>query len=127
MTTVTRLGLAGAAAVVVLCVAGPAQAGVLRGDFQPHAVSGVTLLDGADGLEHTLMCPPDENVLGGGFTVSAPAGRELSRTPSDVLSSRPTSDATGWTVAVRKDLAPAGPAALTIQIVCTEGEVTPGG
>jgi hypothetical protein len=132
MTSVIRLGFTGAAAVLAACVATPAYAGVLHADFQPRAVTGVTLLEGADGNEHTLMCPPDESVLGGGYTLSAPAGRSLAAAPADVLASRPTADATGWTVAVRKLLAPAegrgaDPAALTLQLVCTEGEVTPGG
>ena len=132
MTSVIRLGFTGAAAVVALCVATPAYAGVLRADFQPRAVTGPTLPEGADGNEHTLMCPPDESVLGGGYALSAPAGRYLSATPADLLSSRPTADATGWTVAVRKELVPTegrggGPADLTLQLVCTEGEVTPGG
>lgn len=108
MTSVIRLGFTGAAAVLAVCVATPAYAGVLHADFHPRTVTGVTLLEGADGNEHTLMCPPDENVLSGGYTLSAPAGRSLSSAPADLLSTRPTEDATGWTVAVLKTLAPAG-------------------
>lgn len=113
MTSVIRLGFTGAAAVLAVCVATPAYAGVLHADFHPRTVTGVTLLEGADGNEHTLMCPPDENVLSGGYTLSAPAGRSLSSAPADLLSTRPTEDATGWTVAVLKTLAPAGARAPT--------------
>ncbi|MEY9943026.1 hypothetical protein [Kitasatospora sp. GAS1066B] len=95
--------------------------------MQPHTVSGEVIKNGADGTERTLMCPPEENVMGGGFSVSPGAGRHLESTPADVLTSRPTADATGWIVAVRKqDLSAAGngaePADLTLQVVCTEGE-----
>jgi len=122
MISAVRITFTAGTAAFVAAICAPAYATVLGADFHPQAVSGTTISRGADGLEHTLMCPPDENVLGGGFTVSAPA---------DVLTSRSTEDATGWIVAVRKSLRPvnghAGPADLTVQVVCTEGEVTPGG
>jgi hypothetical protein len=132
MINTVRITFAAAAALCAAALAAPAHAAVLGADFHPQAVSGATVARGADGLERTVMCPPDENALGGGFTVSAPAGRELDALPGDVLTSRSTPDATGWTVAVRKSLRPAGgaaadPADLTVQVVCTEGEVTPGG
>lgn len=133
MSRAARLTFAAAGALLAAAVGTPASATALHADFQPHAVVGATISRGADGAEQTLMCPPDENVLSGGFTVSAPSGRKLGPTPADVLTSRPTDDATGWIVAVRKSLRPttrgaaAGPADLTVQAVCTEGEVTPGG
>ena len=131
MISAARLTFITVAALGVAAVGAPAYATALGADFTPRAVSGPVISGGADGAEHTLMCPPDESVLGGGFTVSAPAGRELDVFPGDVLTSRSTADATGWIVAVRKSLRPdagvAGPADLTIQTVCTEGEVTPGG
>jgi hypothetical protein len=130
MNRAVRLTVTAVTALFAAAVGAPAYATVLGADFSPHAVSGPAVSRGADGAEHTLMCPPDENVLGGGFTVSAPAGRELEATPGDVLTSRSTADATGWIVAVRKSLRPvagvAEPADLTVQAVCTEGEVTPG-
>lgn len=121
-----RLTVTAAVALLAMCAGTPAYA-----DFSPQSVTGPTISQGADGTERTLMCPPEENVLGGGFTVSAPLGRDLDATPGDVVTSRPTGDATGWIVAVKKSLRKssgvAGPADLTLQIVCTEGEVTPGG
>jgi hypothetical protein len=126
-----RLTLTAVAALFAAAVAAPAQAAALHADFNPRSITGPTIHQGADGAEHTLLCPPEENVLGGGFTVSAPAGRHLDRQPGDVISSRPDADATGWIVAVAKSLEPAKghprvPADLTVQIVCTEGEVSPG-
>lgn len=127
MISAARLTFTAVTALCAAAVGAPAYA-----DFTPQAVSGPTINRGADGVERTLMCPPEENALGGGFTVSAPAGRELDLVPGDVLTSRSTADATGWIVAVRKGLrrvaggAP-DPADLTLQVVCTEGEVTPGG
>ncbi|WP_042381848.1 hypothetical protein [Streptacidiphilus melanogenes] len=132
ITNPSRAALtAAAAALLVLAAAADGQAADARRSMQPHAVTGVLIPGGADGTEHSLMCPPDENVLGGGFTVSAPPGRHLAPTPDDVLSSRPTADATGWTVAVAKTTLPqrgeaAEPADLTLQIVCTEGQTAPG-
>jgi hypothetical protein len=131
MISAARLTFTAVTALLAAAVGAPAYAAVLGADFHPQAVSGSTVSRGADGAEHMLMCPPDENVLGGGFTVSAPAGRELEAAPGDVLTSRSTADATGWIVAVKKSLRPvagvAEPADLTVQVVCTEGEVTPGG
>ncbi|WP_042369444.1 hypothetical protein [Streptacidiphilus neutrinimicus] len=131
----SRAALAAAAtALLLLTSGGGAQAAGTPGTpraMQPHAVIGRLIPGGADGTEHSLMCPPDENVLGGGFTVSAPPGRQLAPTPDDVLSSRPTADATGWTVAVDKATLArhneaTEPADLTLQIVCTEGQTAPG-
>lgn len=127
MATAVRLSLAAAAALL----AGAALAAPARADSQSRTTTGPTIAQGANGSEQTLMCPPDENVLGGGFTVSAPAGRALAAEPGDVLASRPDPDATGWTVAVRKSLAAAphaapAPADLTVYVVCTEGETSPG-
>jgi hypothetical protein len=131
MISAARLTFTAVTTLFAAAAGAPAYATALGADFTPRAVSGPVVAHGADGAEHTLMCPPEESVLGGGFTVSAPVGRELDATPSDVLTSRSTPDATGWIVAVRKSLRPAagvaGPADLSIQAVCTEGEVTPGG
>lgn len=131
MTRAARLTATAAVALLAASLSSPAYAAVLRTDFQPHAVTGATIREGADGAEHTLMCPPDENVLSGGYTVSAPTGRELDGAPGDVLTDRPTTDATGWIVAVRKSLRAhhdglREPAELTLQVVCTEGESGPG-
>ncbi|WP_329560756.1 hypothetical protein [Kitasatospora sp. NBC_01266] len=133
MISTTRISLAAAAAAALLVVtAGSSAAAGPRRSMQPHAISSDVLVNGADGTERTLSCPPDENVLSGGFTVSAGAGHTLDTTPADVLASRPTVDATGWIVAVGKrelasgEKAPSVPADLTIQIVCTEGESGPG-
>lgn len=126
MATAARVTLAAATTLLAaLAAATPAHA-----DSQSRTTMGPTISKGADGTEQTLMCPPDENVLGGGFTVSAPAGRTLDSEPGDVITSRPDPDATGWIVAVRKSLAPlsraAAPADLTLYVVCTEGETSPG-
>jgi hypothetical protein len=131
MACAARLTATAVTALLAAALAAPAQAAALRADFTPRATSGASISQGADGTERTLQCPPDENVLGGGFTVFAPAGRTLAATPSDVLASRATADATGWIVAVRKSLNPtrhaaAGPADLILQVVCTEGETSPG-
>ena len=125
MATAARLALTTATTLLAaIAAATPAHA-----DSQSRATAGPTISHGVDGTEQTLMCPPDENVLGGGFTVSAPSGRTLGAEPGDVLTSRPTPDATGWIVAVKKSLRPAshgGPADLTLYVVCTEGETAPG-
>lgn len=131
MARAVRLTLTAVAALFAAAVAAPAQAAALHADFNPRSITGPTIHQGANGAERTLMCPPEENVLGGGFTVSAPAGHRLSGMPGDVISSRPDADATGWIVAVGKSLEPinghaAAAADLTVQIVCTEGEVSPG-
>lgn len=142
----TRGALAAAVAAGVLAAVAGGTASAAPRDAQPQAVPGKVIKGGADGHPHTVMCPPEESALSGGFAVSAPRGRQLSGTPSDLLESRPTADATGWTIAVRKDLAPnAGhghghsrgryhradttpdPADLTVYLVCTQGENTPGG
>jgi hypothetical protein len=123
------------ALVVMTCGAATAAA---QTTVQPQAVQGGVIKGGADGTPRTLMCPPEENVLSGGYALTAPDGRTLGRRPADVLESRPTPDATGWVVTVRKDLAPTGrgrhparhttaPADLTLFVVCTQGENTPGG
>lgn len=129
MASAARLLATAVTALLAAAVAAPAHAA----DLRPGTVTGPTIRQGADGAEHTLMCPPDEMVLGGGFTVSAPRGRKLEDRPSDLLSSRPTADADGWIVAVGKSLKPISdrvhghtPADLTLVIVCTEGEVSPG-
>lgn len=125
MATAARVTLAAATTLLAALAAAPAHA-----DSQSRTTAGPTISHGADGTEQTLMCPPDENVLGGGFTVSAPAGRTLDSAPGDVITSRPDPDATGWIVAVHKSLEPlahaAAPADLTLYVVCTEGETSPG-
>lgn len=131
--TLKRAAVAMGTSVLVV-VAGGATA-VAQTTVQPQAVPGGVIRGGADGSPRTLMCPPEENVLSGGFALSAPQGRTLGHAPADLVESRPTEDATGWIVTVRKDLAPAGrsrpahgtPADLTLYVVCTQGENTPGG
>lgn len=120
--------------VAMACGAAPAAA---QTTVQPQAVPGPVVKGGADGTPRTLMCPPEELVLSGGYTLTAPDSRTLGHVPADVLETRPTADATGWIVAVRKDLAPLGggyhrgsgadPADLRLFVVCTQGESTPGG
>ncbi|WP_327287197.1 hypothetical protein [Streptomyces sp. NBC_01198] len=121
---------------VLVVMAGGGTTAVAQTTVQPQAVQGGVIRGGADGSPRTLMCPPEENVLSGGFALSAPRGRTLGHTSADLVESRPTPDATGWTVAVRKDLARdarsrpghRGTAAdLTLFVVCTQGENTPGG
>lgn len=131
MASAARLTFAAVTALFAAAVAAPAQAALVHADFNPRSITGPTISQGANGAERTLMCPPEENVLSGGFTLSAPAGHRLDGRPSDVISSRPDADATGWIVAVKKSLESAGnhpavPADLTLQIVCTEGMISPG-
>ncbi|SHM08396.1 hypothetical protein [Actinacidiphila paucisporea] len=133
--TLKRAAAAAGTSVLVVMAGGGATAGA-QTTVQPQAVQGSVIRGGADGTPRTLMCPPEENVLSGGFALSAPQGRALGRGPADLLESRPTPDATGWVITVRKDLAPAdrgrpgtlgAPADLTLFVVCTQGENTPGG
>ncbi|MFB7666940.1 hypothetical protein ACFC1R_23825 [Kitasatospora sp. NPDC056138] len=128
MSSKKRIVMAAAAGVFVLA-ATSGSAAATPSMLAPHAVAGDTIQGGADGKPHELLCPPDENVYGGGFSVTPSANRRLDERPTDVLESRPNDDATGWIVAVRKsDCPPDGqhgdskPANLTIHIVCTEGE-----
>jgi hypothetical protein len=101
---------------------------VAQGADQPQATPGQVIAGGADGTPRTLLCPPEESVMSGGYVLSAPHGGRLGGTPADLLESRPTADATGWTIAVRKDLADGRTEAdLTLYVVCTQGENTPGG
>lgn len=133
--TLNRAAAAVGISMLVVTAGGGATA-VAQTTVQPQAVQGAVIKGGADGTPRTLMCPPEENVLSGGFALSAPEGRRLGHVPADLVESRPTEDATGWVVAVRKDLTPegrdrhpghAGPADLTVWVVCTQGENTPGG
>jgi hypothetical protein len=130
MPDTARLTLTTATVLLTAAVCTPAYASALREDSQSRVTTGPTISHGADGTEQTLMCPPEENVLSGGFTVSAPSSRTLDAEPGDVLTSRPTADATGWIVAVNKSLRPASdaaaPADITLYVVCTEGETSPG-
>lgn len=132
--TRTRVVAAGAAALAAASAAlsGGTATAAPQGAVQPQAVAGGVILGGADGKPRTLMCPAEENVMSGGFTVSADAGHKLGPDPADLLESRPTADATGWVIAVRKlQLADAKekakPANLVVHVVCTQGENTPGG
>ena len=124
---------AAAGASVFVVLAGGGAAAVAQGADQPQAKAGHVIDRGADGAPRTLMCPAEESVMSGGYVLSAPHGRVLGDTPADLVESRPTADATGWTVAVRKDLADGRsaahrtPANLTLYVVCTQGENTPGG
>ncbi|NUS14496.1 MAG: hypothetical protein HOY69_24380 [Streptomyces sp.] len=133
--TLNRAAAAVGISMLVVTAGGGATA-VAQTTVQPQAVQGGVVRGGADGSPRTLMCPPEENVLSGGFTLSAPEGRRLGAVPADLVESHPTVDATGWVIAVRKGLAPDGrdrhadhgdPADLTIWLVCTQGENTPGG
>lgn len=133
--TFNRGAVAVGVSMLVVTVGGGAKA-VAQTTVQPQAVQGAVVKGGADGSPQTLMCPPEENVLSGGFALSAPDGRRLGAVPADLVESRPTEDATGWVVTVRKDLAPdrrdrhaahGHPADLTVWVVCTQGENTPGG
>ncbi|MGW2250596.1 hypothetical protein ACWCXH_10380 [Kitasatospora sp. NPDC001660] len=128
MPSKIRIAMAVAAGVVVLA-ATSGSAAATPSPLAPQAVAGPTIQGGADGKPHELLCPPDESVYGGGFSVTPGENRRLDRHPTDVLESRPNDDATGWIVAVRKDDCPPEggkgeprPANLTIRIVCTDGE-----
>lgn len=118
---------AAAAVGVLVALAGGTGTAMASGTVQPQAVPGSVIKGGADGTPRTLMCPPEENVLSGGYVLSAPAGHTLGTAPADLLETRPTADATGWTIAVRKHLENGAPADLRLYVVCTQGENTPGG
>jgi hypothetical protein len=135
--TLKRAAAAVGVTVLVVMAGGSATA-ASQGTVQPQTVPGGVIKGGADGTPRTLMCPPEENVMSGGFALSAGAGHKLGPVPADLLESRPTADATGWTVTVRKYLQPerhgksaahghGAPADLRVYLVCTQGENTPGG
>jgi hypothetical protein len=131
--TRNRAAVAAGAAVLAYLAGGSATAAP-QDTVQPQAVPGGVIAGGADGTPRTLMCPPEENAMGGGFTVSAAPGRRLDSTPADILENHPTADATGWIVSVRKSTVAADrghhsaqAADLTVYVVCTQGENTPGG
>ncbi|MFF3110365.1 hypothetical protein ACFVSN_14325 [Kitasatospora sp. NPDC057904] len=124
----TRIAVTLVTGVVVLA-ATSGSAAATTSILAPQSVTGPTLRGGADGKPHELLCPPDESVYGGGFSITPGENRRLDRQTTDVLENRPNDDATGWIVAVRKDDCPPEgqkgeprPADLTIRIVCTDGE-----
>lgn len=128
MSSRTLKRAAEAVGVTLLVVmAGGTATATAQGTVQPQAVPGNVVKGGADGSPRTLMCPPEENVMSGGFALSAGPGHTLSSVPADLLESRPTADATGWTIAVRKHVENGAPADLRLYLVCTQGENTPGG
>ncbi|MEE4544425.1 hypothetical protein V2S66_20905 [Streptomyces sp. V4-01] len=134
MISRTRNHMAVAAGVAVLAfLAGGSATAAPQNTVQPQAVPGGVIAGGADGAPRTLLCPPEENAMGGGFAVSAPHGGQLDATPTDVLENHPNADSTGWVVSVRKN-ATVGQghqrlqaADLTVYVVCTQGENTPSG
>ncbi|WP_033221776.1 hypothetical protein [Kitasatospora phosalacinea] len=125
----TRIAMALAAGFAVLAAAGGGAAATTT-YHSPQAVTGPTIQGGADGLPHELLCPPDESVYSGGFSVTPGENRTLDRQPTDVLENRPNEDATGWIVAVRRDDCPPAKGAdgehrhanLTLHVVCTDGQ-----
>ncbi|GAA2090618.1 hypothetical protein GCM10009759_14290 [Kitasatospora saccharophila] len=128
MPSRTTIAMAAAAGVAVL-VATSGSAAADPSLLPPQAVTGPTVQGGADGMPHELLCPSDESIYSGGFSITPGENRQLSRWPADVLESRPNDDATGWIVTVRKDDCPpegveggSRPANLTIRIVCTDGQ-----
>lgn len=124
--TLKRAAAAVGVSLLVVMAGGTATA-TAAGTVQPQAVPGSVIKGGADGSPRTLMCPPEENVLSGGYVLSAPSGHTLGPAPADLLETRPTADATGWTIAVHKQLENGAPADLRLYVVCTQGENTPGG
>ncbi|MGK4579529.1 hypothetical protein [Kitasatospora sp. HPMI-4] len=130
-----RIAMAVAASAVVLAATSGGAAATPRQLTQPpRVVTGEVIQGGADGKPHELLCPPEENVYGGGFSVTPGENRRLDWQSTDVLESRPNDAATGWIVSVRKyDCPPEGakgahrPANLTLRVLCTEGASTPNG
>ena len=112
---------------LLVVMAGGAGTATASGTVQPQAVPGAVIKGGADGSPRTLMCPPEENVMSGGYVLSAAPGHTLSTVPADLLETRPTADATGWIIAVHKSVENGSPADLRLYVVCTQGENTPGG
>src|SRR5690348_10003232 len=96
-TTLKRAAATAGISMLAVTAGGGATA-VAQTTVQPQAVQGGVIKGGADGTPRTLMCPPEENVLSGGFTLSAPDGRLLGHVPADLVESRPTADATGWVI-----------------------------
>ncbi|RPE39655.1 hypothetical protein EDD90_2668 [Streptomyces sp. Ag109_O5-1] len=105
----------------------------------PQHIAGELIRGGADGRPHQVFCPAMQHVYGGGFEITAPRGTRLGPEPTDVLADRPNDNATGWIVAVHKDLArrkgsrdggpgmhEPGPADLTIHLVCSDDTMSHG-
>ncbi|MGW0878278.1 hypothetical protein [Streptomyces sp. NPDC002671] len=123
----TRMPLAAAGALALLCfVAAPAAADPPE---PPMEVGGTLIHAGADGSPREVFCPAMQHVFGGGFALTASNGNRLSKEPADLIESRPNDHATGWIVAVRKTQLTnqlpvighnAGPADLTIHLVCSD-------
>jgi hypothetical protein len=126
-----RIGAAAVcAALLVIATGGGAAASTHRQIDRPHAVTGELVKSGADGRERDLLCPDGEHVLGGGYTLSTTPGYHFGEEAADVITSRPSADAGGWVVEVRKLQRPNGPgeaipADLTLRIVCAQGETSP--
>jgi hypothetical protein len=125
------MGVAVAAAALLVAATGSGAAASTHRQIEPHAVTGDLVKGGADGSERDLFCPDGEHVMGGGFTVTASSGYHLVGEATDVITSRPSADATAWVVEVRKLQQPNGggdkkPADLTLRIVCAQGEMPPG-
>ncbi|WP_035795009.1 hypothetical protein [Kitasatospora mediocidica] len=131
-TATVATAVASALLAVGTAGATSAAAGTTRGAVQPQTVTGDLIPNGADGTPHTLMCPPEESVLSGGYALTPQPGHTLAPLPADLLESRPNADASGWIVTVRKfqqteDHNRYEPANLTLYVACTQGENTPGG
>jgi hypothetical protein len=123
---IAAVAVAGVLLSTALCAGGASADAPVT--FKPQTLTGPLIPHGADGRERTLMCPDEEGVLSGGYVISAGRGERLGEEPADLLESRPTGDADGWILAVRKREAPGGGwADLTLYIVCTQGASTPGG
>ncbi|MDH6109303.1 hypothetical protein P3T36_000075 [Kitasatospora sp. MAP12-15] len=135
MSRIRTAAVAAALATALLTVGtagATSAAAATRGAVQPQTVTGDVIPNGADGSQHTLMCPPEESVLSGGYALTAQPGHTLAPLPADLLESRPNADASGWIVSVRKfqqseDHKRYEPANLTLYVACTQGENTPGG
>ena len=130
--THTHLAAAAGALTLLCCAAAPAAA-----DPQPpQHLAGPVLRGGADGSGHQVFCPGMQHVQSGGYVLTAQSGTKLSDVPADVIENRPNSHATGWIVSVRKSTwsdqgygenhQDAGPADLTIHLVCTDETMSHG-
>ncbi|MFI7297513.1 hypothetical protein [Streptomyces sp. NPDC050121] len=141
MTTTTRVPLAAAGALALLgCTVAPAAA-LADSPQPPRHIVGELIPGGADGTRHEVFCPDTQHVYGGGFSLSARNGTQLSEdAAADVQENRPNDNATGWIVTVhkitwwqrprhgqrgpaggdKKKGGDAGPADLTIHLTCSD-------
>jgi hypothetical protein len=130
--TRTPLAVTAGALTLLFCAAAPTAAE----PQPPQHTAAPVIHGGADGSRHEVFCPGMQHVESGGYVLTAKSGTKLSEVPADVIENRPNDHATGWILAVRKTTRrylaygvlgqEAGPADLTIHLVCTDETMSHG-